>query len=144
MVADAARRPVRRERAIPYEGRLLLTVVLLAAYVYGHRIPLPLVEPDEALSYGALVSILALGTNPLFTGFLLVELFSLMTSPGAAAADRSRRTGDDQQGGPDREPPARRSPGAGIAQRLETMPSPSGLPLVGSPGPRSCCSPSRP
>jgi hypothetical protein len=135
MVADAASRPVRRERAIPYEGRLLLTVVLLAAYVYGHRIPLPLVELDETLSYGALLSILALGTNPLFTGFLLAELFSLMTSPGR----RWRQNGAAGRATINRVAliaslVLAAFQGLGIAQRLELMTAPSGLPLVGSPG----------
>lgn len=82
MVTDAAIQPARRALAIPLEGRILLTVALLAAYVYGSRIPLPLIELDEELFGAPKVSILSLGINPLFTGFVLAELFSLLTSPG--------------------------------------------------------------
>lgn len=88
MVTDAAAAPAREKTAMPYGLRLLLTVFLLALYLLGQRVPLPLIDGEAFAEFsrysGALdkVSVLALGINPLITGFLVVELFSLITSPG--------------------------------------------------------------
>lgn len=105
MATEAVATPARPETAIPYGARLLLTIFLLALYLLGQRVPLPLVN-DEALAefsqYPGLVqssaqklSVLALGINPLILAFTLVELFSLITSPGrrlrkARAAGRAK------------------------------------------------------
>jgi hypothetical protein len=135
MVTDAAIQPARRTMAIPLEGRLLLTIVLLAAYVYGSRIPLPLIELDEAYFGAQRLSFLSLGINPLFTGFVLAELFSLLTSPG-------RRW---RQGGVAGRVTINRMAlvaslivaafqGLGIAQQLEIMSNPGGMPIVVRPG----------
>lgn len=135
MVTDAAIQPARRTMAIPLEGRILLTVVLLAAYVYGSRIPLPLIELDEDFFGVSRVSFLSLGINPLFTGFLLAELFSLLTSPG-------RRW---RQGGVAGRAMINRmaliaslavaaAQALGIARWLEVMSNPTGLPVVPHPG----------
>lgn len=88
MVTDATAVPARAETAIPYGVRLLLTIVLLALYALGRQVPLPLVDGEALAEFarysGSIekVSILALGIHPLITGFILVELFSLLTSPG--------------------------------------------------------------
>lgn len=139
MVTDAAIRPARRTMALPLEGRVILTVVLLAAYVYGSRIPLPMVELDESyfgFGYGFVrVSFLNLGISPLLTGFVLAELFSLTTSPG-------RRW---RQGGAAGRATINRvalitslimaaAQALGIALLLEVMTNPGGLPVVAHPG----------
>jgi SecY translocase len=135
MVTDAAIQPARRTVAIPLEGRILLGIVLLAAYLYGSRIPLPLIELDEIYFGTPRLSVLSLGIVPLFNGFLLVELFSLMTSPG-------RRW---RQGGVAGRAIINRAAlitslllaaaqGLGIARWAEVMVNPSGLPVVSHPG----------
>jgi hypothetical protein len=135
MVTDAAIQPARRTMAIPLEGRILLTVALLAAYVYGSRIPLPLIELDEEFFGAPRVSILSLGINPLLIGFVLTELFSLTTSPG-------RRW---RQGGVAGRAMINRMAlitslvlaayqALGIALWAERLTNPSGLPVVSSPG----------
>jgi len=135
MVTDAAIQPARRAMAIPLEGRVLLTVALLAAYVYGSRIPLPLIELDESYFGTPQVSILSLGIDPLITGFLLAELFSLLTSPG-------RRW---RQGGVAGRAMINRmalivslilaaAEALNIARVAEYVVNPSGMPAVANPG----------
>jgi SecY translocase len=84
MVTDAAIGGARTETAIPYGARLLVTILLLGLYVAGHFVTLPFVDPGNAFSsfWWANMSPLVLGLTPLLTGFILVELFSLVTSPG--------------------------------------------------------------
>jgi SecY len=141
MVTDAAAAPARAETAIHYGLRLLLTVFLLALYVLGQRVPLPLIDGKAFAEFsgysGALdkVSVLALGINPLITGFLLVELFSLITSPG-------RRLRKDRTAGR-----AKLNRAAlitslllsavqamGISMFLGSVTTPGGAPLVLDPG----------
>jgi len=84
MVTDASAVPAKAATTFPYGMRLLLTLVLLALYVAALRVPLPLVDMDAASEepvFGS-ISIVVLGIYPLITGFLVIELFSLMTSPG--------------------------------------------------------------
>jgi preprotein translocase subunit SecY len=97
---DVSEGEVRPKAALPWEGRLLLTLVALALYYFGHRLKLPLVNTDNAASLGeaASFSLLNLGFTGLFSGFILVELFSVATSPGrrlrqggAAGRDRLNR-----------------------------------------------------
>ncbi|HEX4960513.1 MAG TPA: hypothetical protein VF173_06720 [Thermoanaerobaculia bacterium] len=98
MVAEAeSRSAVRRETEFPYAGRLVLTVVLLAVYYVMHKIPLPFVQGEIPWSsaYSAQANVLALGITPLIGGFIVIELFSLMTSKGrelraGGAAGRAR------------------------------------------------------
>lgn len=89
MVAeDVVERP---RAALPYGGRLALTLLLLGLYFLGHRVSLPFVEADglrETLPY-LRFDLLMLRARPLVTGFLLVELFALLTSTGR----RLRRDG---------------------------------------------------
>jgi hypothetical protein len=82
--------------AIPYGARLGATVLLLALFVLGHLLPLPMTDPAGSPLPGVVtMSPLVLGLTPLVTGFILIELFSFMTSPGqrlrkAGAAGRAR------------------------------------------------------
>jgi SecY translocase/putative signal transducing protein len=137
MVTDAV--SVRqRTSSIPYVGRLLLTLFLLALYVFGRWLPLPGVDVQALLSLQIgrnLWSVLSLGITPLVTGFILVELFSLLTPPGRrlrelGAAGRARLnraaliTSLLLAG----------TQAAGIAIWMQRMSSASGAPLVGSPG----------
>lgn len=135
MVTDAAIQPARRTMAIPLEGRILLTAVLLAAYVYGSRIPLPLIELDEEAFGVSRVSFLSLGLNPLFTGFLLAELFSLTTSPGR----RWRLGGVAGRAIINRMAliaslVLAATQALGISLRAEVMVNPGGMPVVANPG----------
>src|ERR1700710_2202485 len=86
MVTDVTDVTVEGARAsISYPVRVVVTLLLLAAYVFGRRLTLPGVDQDALLELRLgtdLSGILMLGLNPLITGFLLVELFSLMISPG--------------------------------------------------------------
>ncbi|MFL6261682.1 MAG: putative signal transducing protein [Thermoanaerobaculia bacterium] len=137
MVTDAV--SVRaRTSSIPYVGRLLLTLFLLALYVFGQRIPLPGVDVEALLSLQIgrnLWSVVSLGFMPFVTGFLLVELFSLATPPG-----RRLR----QLGRPGRAKLNRAAlslsllvagiQATGIALWMERMSSPWGAPIVGDPG----------
>ncbi|HYU34408.1 MAG TPA: hypothetical protein VEW48_19820 [Thermoanaerobaculia bacterium] len=79
-----------------YGRRLFVTAILLALYVAAHRIGLPLVHAERLpfVSHVPL-TLLTLGLKPLVTGFLLVEVFSLMTASGrrlraGGAAGRAR------------------------------------------------------
>src|SRR5436305_1475332 len=90
MVADAV--SARARTSIPYAGRFFLTLFLLALYVFGQRLPLPGIDVEAMLSLQTgrnLWSVLSLGLTPLITGFILVELFSLLIPPGR----RLRRLG---------------------------------------------------
>ena len=92
MVTDAVTERPEAETAFPYAARLLLTLAVLALYWFGHRVPLPLVNPEIrqlGISFGARVGVLVFETTPLWTGFCLVELFALATSAGR----RLRRDG---------------------------------------------------
>jgi hypothetical protein len=97
MVTDAVSERARPQVSIPYEGRLLVTLFLLALYELGCVTPLPFIHldlPRDAVA-NSRFSILALGLVPLAGGFALVELFSVMTSPGrrlrqSGAAGRAR------------------------------------------------------
>lgn len=97
MATEAVAVPARPETTLPYGVRLLLTIILLALYWFAHRISLPWVDRKAVLEFarysqspGTLenVGILALGLTPLITGFLLVELFALATSPGRRLRQR--------------------------------------------------------
>jgi SecY translocase len=90
MVTDAAVGGARTGTGIPYGARLAFTILLLGLYVIGHFIPLPLVNPDSSLLpyWFSRMNPLILGLTPLLTGFILVELFSLVTSPGRRLRER--------------------------------------------------------
>lgn len=96
MATDAAIGRARTETVIPYGARLAVTILLLGLYLLGYRVPLPFVNTASVSSFSPVtMSLLMLGIGPLMTGFLLVELFSLLTSPGrrlrkAGAAGRAR------------------------------------------------------
>src|SRR5436309_8492164 len=82
MVADAV--SARARTSIPYAGRFFLTLFLLALYVFGQRLPLPGIDVEALLSFQIgrnLWSFLSLDLNPLISGFILVELFPLLTPP---------------------------------------------------------------
>ena len=138
-VTDAAETEVERARApIPYPVRVVLTLLLLAAYVFGRRLNLPGVDHEVLLELRLgtdLSGILMLGLNPLITGFLLVELFSLMTSPGR----RLRQLGTAGRATLNRAALIASLllagvQATGIARTLETMPSPGGASIVAFPG----------
>lgn len=67
-----------------YWRQLVVTLVLLALYWQGQSVGLPFLDRGAFLGFERrdLLSILALNLNPLITGFVLVELFSLVTRPG--------------------------------------------------------------
>jgi hypothetical protein len=97
MVTDAVSERPQTEISIPYGGRLVLTLLLLPLYVLGRFVPLPLVQMEALEQAGTLGrrNLLMLGLEPLILGFILVELFALMTSPGrhlrqSGAAGRAR------------------------------------------------------
>ncbi len=136
MVTDAA--SLRARTSIPYVGRLFLTLLLLSLYVFGRRIPLPGIDEEALLSMQIgrnLSNVLGLDLNPLLTGFILVELFSLLAPPGRrlrglGAAGRARLnraaliTSLLLAG----------AQAAGIALWMERASSPYGAPIVGAPG----------
>ena len=67
--------------------RLLVSAACVAAAVIGGRVHLPLSVAAATLgSAGDRFSVFALGLAPVVTGFLVVEIVSLLTAPG-------RRTG---------------------------------------------------
>ncbi|HTG34532.1 MAG TPA: DUF2007 domain-containing protein [Thermoanaerobaculia bacterium] len=97
MVTGAVSERAEAKTSIPYGGRLVLTLLLLALYVLGSSVPLPLVQMEALELSRALErrNLLMLGLEPLILGFILVELFALMTSPGrrlrqSGAAGRAR------------------------------------------------------
>jgi hypothetical protein len=129
----------RARTSISYPWRLLLTLLLLAAYVYGGRLSLPGVDREALLSVGIrgeLSSVLALGLSPLVTGFLLVELFSLLTPPGR----RLRQLGAAGRATLNRAALIvslllAAIQALGIAKWLEAMTALGRSPFVASPGP---------
>jgi len=66
----------------PYGGRIFLTVLLLALYLSGHTVGLPWLHLEKVSVATPPMTLLALGMAPLIVGFLLVEIFSLITTPG--------------------------------------------------------------
>jgi hypothetical protein len=72
----------RPETSNPYGGRLFLTLFLVALYLAGHVIGLPWVHWENLSAEAPRQTLLILGFAPLITGFLLAELFSLLTPPG--------------------------------------------------------------
>ena len=90
MAIDDASGRGRSWPVLPWGARLVITIVLLALYYFGRRLTLPFVDPQAAAMLGprSTTSVLGLGYTPLLTGFLLVELFSVMTSPGRRLRQR--------------------------------------------------------
>ena len=134
---DASTTDARPRGTLPWEARLLVTLGLLALYYFGHRLRLPLVNPGiaELPVAASRANPLSIGFTALFSGFILVELFSVATSPGrrlrqAGAAGRARLN--------------RAALGTslvlaalqalGIAMFLEMRASPGGEPIVSNPG----------
>jgi SecY len=70
------------ERPDSYAGRLFLTVLLVALYLAGHTVGLPWLHLEIVPAVMPQMTLLALGMGPLVVGFLLVEVFSLITRPG--------------------------------------------------------------
>src|SRR5436305_1553040 len=136
MVADAV--SARARTSIPYAGRFFLTLFLLALYVFGQRLPLPGIDVEAMLSLQTgrnLWSVLSLGLTPLITGFILVELFSLLIPPGR----RLRRLGVAGRARLNRAALITSLlvagvQAAGISIWMERMSSPYGAPIVGAPG----------
>jgi hypothetical protein len=138
MVTDAV--SARARTSMPYAGRLLLTLFLLALYFFGRRIPLPGIDVEALISLPIRVkrnlwSVLSLDLNPLVVGFILVELFSLLTPWGR----RLRRPGGDGRARLNRAALITSlllagTQAAGVAVWMERMSSPAGAPVVGSPG----------
>jgi hypothetical protein len=136
MVTDATIERARTPGSYPL--RMVLTLVLLAAYVYAGRIPLPWVDRDALLEMrigSELSGILSLGIKPLLTGFVLVELFSLMTSRGR----RLRQRGTAGRATLTRAALATSLMIAGIqamgiAQWMEITVAPGGAVIVATPG----------
>lgn len=137
MVTDP---PTDAERAASppaYGMRLLVTALLVALYLAGHLVPLPGIRLDLP-AYGSLASrltLLVLGLAPLVTGFLLVELFALVTTPGR----RLRAAGSAGRGRLNRAALATSLvmsavQALGIALFLENTPGPGIGPLVNEPG----------
>jgi hypothetical protein len=137
MVTDTVNERARVETSILYGGRLLLTLAVLALYVLGRFVPLPFVHLDTpafSLSRERL-SLMVLGITPLLQSFILVELFSLVTSPGyrlrqSGAAGRSRLNRAALITGL----LIAATQAMGIALWLERMTRPDGFPLVPFPG----------
>jgi hypothetical protein len=138
MVTDAVAERPKAETAFPYGLRLALTLLVLALYWYGHRVPLPLVNPairEVSPELGARTSVLTLETYPLWTGFFLVELFAVATSAG-------RRLARSGAGGRARLNRAAliislslaALQAASMARYLEVMSGPGGDPMVATPG----------
>lgn len=134
---DVSEGEVRPKAALPWGARLLVTIVLLALYYFGHRLKLPFVTPGAAAG-SELISrfnLLNLGFTGLYAGFVLVELFSVVTSPGrrlrqAGAAGRARL--NRAALGTSLVVVALQS--LGIAFFLERTANPSGEPYVAAPG----------
>jgi hypothetical protein len=139
MVTDAAVGGARTETVIPYGVRLAITILLLGLYVLGHRVPLPSVDMDAMAAIASFssvrVSILMMELNPLITGFVLVELFSLLTSPGR----RLRKAGTAGRARLNRAAlitslAVAAVQAASISMYLVSMTAPDGSPLVIHPG----------
>jgi len=137
MVTDAVSERAETESSISYEVRFLLTLLLLALYVLGRFVPLPLVQVEALGPFMSLerMSLLALGLAPLSLGFILVELFALMTSPGR----RLRQSGATGRARLNRAALITSLliaalQAAGTARGLELLSSPGGALVVESPG----------
>jgi hypothetical protein len=138
MVTDAVTEPSKVETARPYGVRLALTLLVLALYGFGQRIPLPMVSPalrEVSPTLAARTSVLALGINPLWTGFFLVELFAVAASAGR----RLRRSGDAGRARLNRAAlmtslALAALQAAGVAIALENMVGPEGGSVVLTPG----------
>ncbi|HEV8582952.1 MAG TPA: hypothetical protein VGX68_28125 [Thermoanaerobaculia bacterium] len=137
MITDAALGRARAATVIPYGVRVVVTMLALGLYWFGHRVPLPSVDEKAFLSTfrNMDMSILMLGLNPLLTGFVLVELFSLLTSPGR----RLRRGGAPGRGRLNRAAlitslVIAAIQAASISIYLGAMVSPGGAPVVTNPG----------
>lgn len=122
---------------MPYGARVLLTGLLLGLFVLGQRVPLPFVDPEifEYVELPRAVSIMMLGTIPLFYGFFLVELFAVATSPGrrlraAGPAGRAKLNRAALIAGLG----LSALQAAGIASALSAMTTPIGAPVVSLPG----------
>ena len=133
--SDKSARP---RAALPWEARLLLTLALLALYHFGHRLPLPLVQGrfEELPGLASRINLLSFGFMPLFTGFLLVELFSVATTPGR----RLRQAGVSGRARLNRAALGTSLVVAALqalwfAKVLETMTTPGGASFVADPGP---------
>ncbi|HSS48126.1 MAG TPA: hypothetical protein VLX28_04200 [Thermoanaerobaculia bacterium] len=134
---DVSTRDARPGAALPWGARLLVTLVLLALYYFGHRLKLPFVNPGSTPSLEVIsrFNLLNLGYTALFAGFILVELFSVATPTGR----RLRQAG---AGGRARLNRAALSTSLvivalqslGIAYFLERTPNPTGEPYVDNPG----------
>jgi hypothetical protein len=113
-----------------------VTVLLLGLYWFGHRVPLPLVNTAAVTSYSPVaMNLLMLGMGPLVTGFILIELFSLLTSPGrklrkAGAAGRARLN----RAALNTSLIVASVQAAGISRFLATMVGPDGTPFMTHPG----------
>lgn len=138
MVTDAVAERPKAEAAFPYPARLLLTLVVLALYWFGHRVPLPLVSPairEISPALGARTSVLTLEMYPLWTGFFLVELFAVATSAGR----RLRRSGAGGRARLNRAAlilslSLAALQAASMARYLEVLSGPGGDPIVAAPG----------
>jgi hypothetical protein len=138
MVTDAVTERPQVETASPYPLRLLLTLAVLALYWFGHRIPLPFVDPGIAKispEFAPRISVLALELYPLWTGFFLVELFAVATSAGR----RLRRSGEAGRARLNRAGlitslALAALQAAGVAMSLENMAGLAGVPVVLNPG----------
>ncbi len=134
---DATER-ARPGAALPWEARLFVTLALLALYFFGHRLKLPLVEmsPEVGPEIASYTRLLNFGFTPLFTGFLLVELFSVITPTGR----RLRQAGIEGRAKLNRAALGTSLAVAaiqalGMARALEAMAGPFGQPFVANPGP---------
>jgi len=140
--ADAVESTTERARpraTLPWEARLLLTLALLALYYFGHRLKLPLVNLGSSQSVSVTVisrlSLLSLGFTGLFSGFILVELFSVAMPPGR----RLRQAGVSGRARLNRAALGTSLvlaaiQGLGIALFLQTTTNSYGEPLVPNPG----------
>ena len=138
MVTDsvAAVEPATPAAGMSYAARLALTVLLLSLYVLGQRVPMPFVDTEAYLSTEIPVStsIMTLGIAPLIFGFLLVELFAVITSPGR----RLRAAGSAGRAKLNRAA-LRVSLGmcalqaTGLAMTMGSLTSPGGAPIVTIP-----------
>jgi SecY len=122
--------------------QLVVTLVGLVLYWLGESVPLPFLDREAVASFQEAadlglgrLSILALGVAPLLTGFILVELFSLLFPPGK----RLRRGGMAGRAKLNRAAliasfVIAAVQALGIALFLESVTSPGGMTLATSPG----------
>lgn len=136
MVTDA---PAEEQVALPYGARLVLTLLLLALYQLGQRVPLPLVDMEAVQELSRVsqttvpvqkISILSLGLTPLIVGFALVELYSLVTSTGRRLRRRLAGRAKLNRAAIATSLIVSGVQAVGIAKFLATASSPWGSPLV--------------